>query len=195
MATTAWHRLRAPDTEGGMTVDRRAERRRSAVEGGEGEKDIANSSLKFKRKCQPIDQLRNFYQSQSTMLSFLVSSLLVVLLINGHITPAGSAAISVVTNDPTPTPPSVTPVLVTNRSDGGGSGSRSTPTAKTSTTAARTGDPGTIPSPIIRLPSNSLIKYTAYRDVSILHFQVPRDTRTLYYSFRAHEEFKSAFCE
>lgn len=47
--------------------------------------------------------------------------------------------------------------------------------------------------PLVRLPSNTLLKYTAYKDVSILHFRVPPDTRTAMFSFKAYEEPKSAF--
>ncbi|GAB0087524.1 uncharacterized protein DMENIID0001_018410 [Sergentomyia squamirostris] len=47
--------------------------------------------------------------------------------------------------------------------------------------------------PLVRLPSNTLLKYTAYKDVSILHFRVPQDTRTAMFSFKAYEESKSAF--
>lgn len=47
--------------------------------------------------------------------------------------------------------------------------------------------------PLVRLPSNSLLKYTAYKDVSILHFRIPFDTRTAYFSFKAYEEGKGAF--
>lgn len=47
--------------------------------------------------------------------------------------------------------------------------------------------------PLVRLPSNTLLKYTAYKDVSILHFRIPSDTRTAYFSFKAYEEVKSAF--
>lgn len=47
--------------------------------------------------------------------------------------------------------------------------------------------------PLVRLPSNTLLKYTAYKDVSILHFRVPMDTRTAQFSFKAYEESKSAF--
>uniref|UniRef100_A0A6B2E627 EGF-like domain-containing protein n=1 Tax=Phlebotomus kandelakii TaxID=1109342 RepID=A0A6B2E627_9DIPT len=46
---------------------------------------------------------------------------------------------------------------------------------------------------LVRLPSNTLLKYTAYKDVSILHFRVPQDTRTAMFSFKAYEESKSAF--
>lgn len=46
---------------------------------------------------------------------------------------------------------------------------------------------------IVRLPSNSLLKYTSYKDVSILHFRVPPDTRNAYFTFKAFEESKSAF--
>lgn len=49
------------------------------------------------------------------------------------------------------------------------------------------------PIPLVRLPSNTLLKYTAYKDVSILHFVVPSDTRTAYFNFKAYEETKSAF--
>lgn len=47
--------------------------------------------------------------------------------------------------------------------------------------------------PLVRLPSNTLLKYTAYKDVSILHFVVPSDTRTAFFNFKAYEETKSAF--
>lgn len=47
--------------------------------------------------------------------------------------------------------------------------------------------------PLVRLPSNTLLKYTAYKDVSILHFDVPADTRSAYFNFKAYEESKSAF--
>ncbi|XP_064556877.1 uncharacterized protein LOC135441260 isoform X2 [Drosophila montana] len=46
---------------------------------------------------------------------------------------------------------------------------------------------------IVRLPSNTLLKYTSYKDVSILHFRVPLDSRAAYFSFKAFEESKSAF--
>ncbi|XP_035778518.1 uncharacterized protein LOC118459348 [Anopheles albimanus] len=47
--------------------------------------------------------------------------------------------------------------------------------------------------PLERLPSNTLLKYTAYKDVSILHFRIPTDTRTALFSFKAYEESKGAF--
>lgn len=47
--------------------------------------------------------------------------------------------------------------------------------------------------PLVRLPSNTLLKYTAYKDVSILHFRIPVDTQTALFSFKAYEESKSAF--
>lgn len=47
--------------------------------------------------------------------------------------------------------------------------------------------------PLVRLPSNTLLKYTAYKDVSILHFRIPADTRTALFTFKAYEESKSAF--
>lgn len=47
--------------------------------------------------------------------------------------------------------------------------------------------------PLVRLPSNTLLKYSSYKDVSILHFDVPADTRTAYFNFKAYEEAKSAF--
>lgn len=47
---------------------------------------------------------------------------------------------------------------------------------------------------LVRLPSNTLLKYNSYKDVSILHFRVPDDTRTAMFSFKASEESKSAFC-
>lgn len=46
--------------------------------------------------------------------------------------------------------------------------------------------------PLVRLPSNTLLKYTSYKDVSILHFDVPADTRTAYFNFKAYEEAKSS---
>ncbi|XP_055371744.1 uncharacterized protein LOC129605811 [Condylostylus longicornis] len=46
---------------------------------------------------------------------------------------------------------------------------------------------------LVRLPSNTLLKYTAYKDVSILHFRIPPDTRTALFTFKAYEESKSAF--
>lgn len=55
------------------------------------------------------------------------------------------------------------------------------------------GEPDSEPIPLVRLPSNTLLKYTAYKDVSILHFVVPSDTRTAYFNFKAYEETKSAF--
>lgn len=45
---------------------------------------------------------------------------------------------------------------------------------------------------IVRLPDNILMKYTAYKDVSILHFRIPEDTRTAYFNFKAFDESKSA---
>lgn len=45
----------------------------------------------------------------------------------------------------------------------------------------------------VRLPSNSLLKYTSYKDVSILHFEVPPDSRAAHFSFKAFEESKSTF--
>ncbi|EDV93871.1 uncharacterized protein LOC6564405 [Drosophila grimshawi] len=46
---------------------------------------------------------------------------------------------------------------------------------------------------IVRLPSNTLLKYTSYKDVSILHFRVPSDSRAAYFTFKATEESKSSF--
>ncbi|XP_046866091.1 uncharacterized protein LOC26529325 [Drosophila willistoni] len=46
---------------------------------------------------------------------------------------------------------------------------------------------------IVRLPSNSLLKYTSYKDVSILHFRMPQDSRTAIFSFKAFEESKGTF--
>lgn len=54
-------------------------------------------------------------------------------------------------------------------------------------------EPESEPIPIVRLPSNTLLKYTAYKDVSILHFVVPSDTQTAFFNFKAYEETKSAF--
>lgn len=48
---------------------------------------------------------------------------------------------------------------------------------------------------LVRLPSNTLLKYNSYKDVSILHFRVPEDTRTAMFFFKASEESKSAFCK
>lgn len=47
--------------------------------------------------------------------------------------------------------------------------------------------------PLVRLPSNTLLKYSAYKDVSILHFRIPTETRTALFSFKAYEESKGAF--
>lgn len=47
--------------------------------------------------------------------------------------------------------------------------------------------------PLVRLPSNTLLKYSAYKDVSILHFRIPVDTRTALFSFKAFDESKSVF--
>lgn len=47
--------------------------------------------------------------------------------------------------------------------------------------------------PLVRLPSNTLLKYTAYKDVSIQHFRIPIDTRSALFSFKSYEESKSAF--
>lgn len=46
--------------------------------------------------------------------------------------------------------------------------------------------------PLVRLPSNTLLKYTAYKDVSIQHFLIPMDSRSALFSFKAYEESKSA---
>lgn len=46
--------------------------------------------------------------------------------------------------------------------------------------------------PLVRLPSNTLLKYTAYKDVSIQHFLLPMDSRSALFSFKAYEESKSA---
>ncbi|CRK88937.1 CLUMA_CG002537, isoform A [Clunio marinus] len=46
--------------------------------------------------------------------------------------------------------------------------------------------------PLVRLPSNTLLKYTAYKDVSIQHFLMPMDSRSAMFSFKAYEESKSA---
>ncbi|XP_034664948.1 uncharacterized protein LOC117899194 isoform X1 [Drosophila subobscura] len=46
---------------------------------------------------------------------------------------------------------------------------------------------------IVRLPSNSLLKYTSYKDVAILHFRIPPDSRDAYFTFKAFEESKNAF--
>lgn len=185
-------RHKGTDTAAEMALDRLQRSRRTtteiiswpSIEGlvSSGAKEaITKGSLKFKRKRRSsIGQLRNFYQSQSPMLRLLVGSLLVALLLNSHIVPVSTMSIAAVTNEPP------TLMMATRSSSNNSSGRATSETVATS---------NAIPSPIIRLPSNSLIKYTAYRDVSILHFQVPRDTRTLYYSFRAHEEFKSAFCK
>lgn len=49
--------------------------------------------------------------------------------------------------------------------------------------------------PLVRLPSNTLLKYTAYKDVSIQHFLIPMDSRSALFSFKAYEESKSALSE
>lgn len=49
--------------------------------------------------------------------------------------------------------------------------------------------------PLVRLPSNTLLKYTAYKDVSIQHFLIPMDTRSATFSFKSNEESKSALSE
>jgi hypothetical protein len=49
--------------------------------------------------------------------------------------------------------------------------------------------------PLVRLPSNTLLKYTAYKDVSIQHFLIPMDTRSATFSFKSNEEPKSALSE
>lgn len=46
---------------------------------------------------------------------------------------------------------------------------------------------------VVRLPSNTLLKFTSYKDVSILHFRMPEDTRQAMFTFKAIEESKSAF--
>lgn len=46
---------------------------------------------------------------------------------------------------------------------------------------------------VVRLPSNTLLKYNSYKDVSILHFRMPPDTRRGVFTFKAIEESKSAF--
>lgn len=48
---------------------------------------------------------------------------------------------------------------------------------------------------VLRLPLNNLFKYTAYKDISILHFKVPADTRAAFFAFKAFEEGKSTFCK
>ncbi|XP_075147376.1 uncharacterized protein LOC142221510 [Haematobia irritans] len=45
----------------------------------------------------------------------------------------------------------------------------------------------------VRLPSNILLKYSSYKDVAILHFLVPSDTRRALFTFKAREEAKSVF--
>lgn len=67
--------------------------------------------------------------------------------------------------------------------------SASLPTTHSATPSASQGQQ----IPLVRLPSNTLLKYTAYKDVSILHFRIPSDTRTALFSFKAYEEPKSAF--
>lgn len=49
--------------------------------------------------------------------------------------------------------------------------------------------------PLVRLPSNTLLKYAAYKDVSIQHFLIPMDTRSAMFSFKSNEESKSALSE
>lgn len=207
MATTASthrHRLRANNTRQSiiiMALDRPSGRRRGeaqtatttstrscrssscrgSVARGLGftTEEIANNSLKFKRKRQSIDQLRSAGQSLSSSSSTILMLLnsvqwlaVLVLLLSVHAASGAAISAAAVTTDP-----------LMNRSN---SSVVVSPIAQSTVF-------GAIPSPIIRLPSNSLIKYNSYRDVSILHMKVPRDTRTVFFSFRAHEEFKSAF--
>lgn len=49
--------------------------------------------------------------------------------------------------------------------------------------------------PLVRLPSNTLLKYTAYKDVSIQHFLMPMNSRSAMFSFKSYEESKSALSE
>jgi hypothetical protein len=49
--------------------------------------------------------------------------------------------------------------------------------------------------PLVRLPSNTLLKYSAYKDVSIQHFLIPMDSRSAMFSFKSYEESKSALSE
>ncbi|KFB45996.1 AGAP002672-PA-like protein [Anopheles sinensis] len=72
------------------------------------------------------------------------------------------------------------------------------PVAPTATRKETSSNDGLVPPPegqipLERLPSNTLLKYTAYKDVSILHFRIPTDTRTAFFSFKAYEESKGAF--
>ncbi|XP_062536012.1 uncharacterized protein LOC134205102 [Armigeres subalbatus] len=70
-------------------------------------------------------------------------------------------------------------------------GTASSPSSSSQNATTANGFEGQIP--LERLPSNTLLKYTAYKDVSILHFRIPTDTRTAFFSFKAYEESKSAF--
>ncbi|XP_055586866.1 uncharacterized protein LOC129739410 [Uranotaenia lowii] len=95
----------------------------------------------------------------------------------------------------------------TSSSSSGSAGSEKLPSATIpmtpSSSSSSTGNGSTAASsptgwiegqiPLERLPSNTLLKYTAYKDVSILHFRIPTDTRTAFFSFKAYEESKSAF--
>lgn len=62
----------------------------------------------------------------------------------------------------------------------------------TAATASSNDDQNGQQIPLVRLPSNTLLKYTAYKDVSIQHFLIPMDTRTATFSFKSNEESKSA---
>uniref|UniRef100_A0A4Y0BGR3 EGF-like domain-containing protein n=1 Tax=Anopheles funestus TaxID=62324 RepID=A0A4Y0BGR3_ANOFN len=86
-----------------------------------------------------------------------------------------------------PDEPDVTTVRTTPPSAGPGR----TDTATTQSEQPPVPPEGQIP--LERLPSNTLLKYTAYKDVSILHFRIPTDTRTAFFSFKAYEESKGAF--
>lgn len=160
----------------GVTTKHDPRRRRSRCSATQPGSDNQRNNFST-NQCKEIFYLKHKIQSQSPLprMLFLVASCsLLLLVLFGH--PVSSASISLVRD--------------TNNSSSTNSSSSAGGNSDSGTTGY-----GSIPSPTIRLPSNSLIKYTAYRDVSILHFQVPRDTRTLYFSFRAHQEFKSAFCK
>lgn len=74
-----------------------------------------------------------------------------------------------------------------------GNGGNSSDGARSDSTFASASVPPQQHIPLVRLPSNTLLKYSAYKDVSILHFRIPADTRTALFSFKAYDESKSAF--
>lgn len=91
-------------------------------------------------------------------------------------------------------------VVADDDENGNNNSSQSEPgpsTTTSSTSSASASATGSTPHqqhiPLVRLPSNTLLKYSAYKDVSILHFRIPLDTRTAVFSFKAIDESKSFF--